>query len=150
MSQTSRAIFGAIAVSLTCGAVQFASGRDLSGLMQNSPSQNSLSQNSLSQNSSRQNSSVAPEASINRAAKADRVARIAEAAAQTRTISLRLDGLSDTSVLVRIPAAREARNTSRPPLVTKSGKRKLTVACEPVVSVLTEVAKQLEPGRCVT
>jgi hypothetical protein len=35
-------------------------------------------------------------------------------------------------------------------LVTKSGKRKLTVACEPVVSVLTEVAKQLEPGRCVT
>jgi hypothetical protein len=140
MSQTSRAIFGAIAVSLTCGAVQFASGRDLSGLMQNSPNQNSSSQNS----------SVAPEASINRAAKADRIARIAESAAQTRTISLRLDGLSDTSVLVRIPAAQEARNTSRPPSVTKSGKRKLTVACEPVVSVLTEVAKQLEPGRCVT
>jgi hypothetical protein len=139
MSQTSRVVFGAIAVSLTCGAVQFALGRDLSGLMQNSPNQNSPSQNF----------SVAPEASINRAAKADR-ARIAESTAQTRTISLRLDGLSDTTVLVRIPAAQEARNTSRPPLVTKSGKRKPTVACEPVVSVLTEVAKQLEPGRCVT
>jgi hypothetical protein len=25
-----------------------------------------------------------------------------------------------------------------------------TVACEPVVSVLTEVAKQLPPGRCIT
>jgi hypothetical protein len=155
MSQTSRVVFGAIAVSLTCGAVQFALGRDLSGLMQNSPnqnfpSQNSRSQNSSSQNSSSQNFSVAPEASINRAAKADR-ARIAESAAQTRTISLRLDGLSDTTVLVRIPAAQEARNTSRPPLlVTKPGKRKPTVACEPVVSVLTEVAKQLEPGRCVT
>jgi hypothetical protein len=34
--------------------------------------------------------------------------------------------------------------------VPKSFDRKLTVACEPVVSVLTEVAKQLQPGRCVT
>jgi len=34
--------------------------------------------------------------------------------------------------------------------VTKPGDRKMTVACEPVVSVLTEVAKLLQPGRCVT
>jgi hypothetical protein len=34
--------------------------------------------------------------------------------------------------------------------VKKSGDRKLAMACEPVVSVLTEVAKLLEPGRCIT
>jgi hypothetical protein len=32
----------------------------------------------------------------------------------------------------------------------KPGDRKLAVACEPPVSVLTEIAKQLQPGRCVT
>jgi len=74
---------------------------------------------------------------------------------QTRTVSVRLYGLSDTSVVVRIPVAREARNAPSAPLVTRSGDRKpgdrkLTVACEPVVSVLTEIAKQLQPGRCVT
>jgi hypothetical protein len=26
----------------------------------------------------------------------------------------------------------------------------MAVACEPVVSVLTEIARQLQPGRCVT
>ena len=134
MSQLSRGLFAALAVSLMFGvggAVQFASGRDLSGATQNSPGTS--------------------EASINRAAKADRAARGAGAAAvQTLTISLRLYGLSDTSVLVRIPVAREARNGPSAPLLIKSGDRKLTVACEPVVSVLTEIAKQLQPGRCVT
>src|SRR5437879_278937 len=83
-----------------------------------------------------------------------------DSAAPTQTISLRLDALSDTSVLVRLPAAKpagqEARNgppappAPSAPAVTKSGDRKMTVACEPVVSVLTEVAKLLQPGRCVT
>jgi hypothetical protein len=139
MSQTIRAVFGAIAVSLTCGAVQFASGRDLTGVIQNFPLQNSS-----------QNSSIAPEASINRGAKADRLARVAGSPARTQTISLRLEGLSATSIVLRIPAAEEARNTLRAPLVTKPADRRQTVACEPVVSVLTEIAKQLEPGRCVT
>jgi hypothetical protein len=139
MSQTIRAVFGAIAVSLTCGAVQFASGRDLTGVIQNFPLQNSS-----------QNSSIAPEASINRGAKADRLARVAGSPARTQTISLRLEGLSATSIVLRIPAAEEARNTLRAPPVTKPADRRQTVACEPVVSVLTEIAKQLEPGRCVT
>jgi hypothetical protein len=139
MSQTIRAVFGAIAVSLTCGAVQFASGRDLTGVIQNLPLQNSS-----------QNSSIAPEASINRGAKADRLARVAGSPARTQTISLRLEGLSATSIVLRIPAAEEARNTLRAPPVTKPADRRQTVACEPVVSVLTEIAKQLEPGRCVT
>ena len=139
MSQTIRAVFGAIAVSLACGAVQFASGRDLTGVIQNLPLQNSS-----------QNSSIAPEASINRGAKADRLARVAGSPARTQTISLRLEGLSATSIVLRIPAAEEARNTLRAPPVTKPADRRQTVACEPVVSVLTEIAKQLEPGRCVT
>ena len=139
MSQTIRAVFGAIAVSLTCGAAQFASGRDLTGVIQNFPLQNSS-----------QNSSIAPEASINRGAKADRLARVAGSPARTQTISLRLEGLSATSIVLRIPAAEKARNTLRAPPVTKPADRRQTVACEPVVSVLTEIAKQLEPGRCVT
>ena len=136
MSQLSRGIFAAIAVSLTCGvggAVQFAAGRDLSGPMPGS--------------------SATSEAVINREAKADRVGRLSEGAVQTRAVSVRLYGLADTSVVVRIPVAREARKAPAAPLVTRSGKpgdRKMTVACEPVVSVLTEIARRLEPGRCVT
>jgi hypothetical protein len=144
MSQLSRGIFAAVAISLTCGAVQLAAGRDLIR--------------------GRQNSVTAPESttniSINRAAKADRAARLAGQAVPTQTISLRLDALADTSILVRVPAAKEggnkeARNgspapSSSAPAVTKSGSRKMAVACEPVVSVLTEVAKLLQPGRCVT
>jgi hypothetical protein len=134
MSQLATGILGAIAVSLTCGAVQFALGRDLSGIMPQ-PSRDSV-------------------AAVNRAAKADRAAGVAGAAQPTQTISLRVAALSDTSVLVRIPVAREGRKNppTNPPsrFLTKSSDRKLTVACEPVVSVLTEVAKLLQPGRCVT
>jgi hypothetical protein len=130
MSQLTRGILAAIAISLTCGAVQFAAGRDLSGVPQASPG--------------------VSEATINRATKADRAVVVAAAGAQTQTISLRLDGVSDTSVLVRIPVIRETRNLPAAPSVTKSGNRKMTVACEPVVSVLTEIAKLLQPGRCIT
>jgi hypothetical protein len=138
MSQLSRGIFAALAISLTCGAVQFASGRDLIRGPQNSVNAPETASN----------------ISINRASKADRAARLADQV-PTQTISLRLDALADTSILVRVPAAKEARNgssapSSFAPAVTKSGARKMAVACEPVVSVLTEVAKLLQPGRCVT
>ena len=132
MLQIGKGIFGAVAISLTLGAVQFASGRltDLVG---------------------RQQVSTDPTVStINRATKADRGARLAAPAAPTQTISLQLNGLSDTSVLVRIPAAEIARSGGSTPSMVKSGGGTTAVACEPVVSVLTEVAKQLEPGRCVT
>jgi hypothetical protein len=138
MSQLSRGIFAAIAFSLTCGvggAVQFAAGRDLSAAMPGS--------------------AATSEALINRAAKADRAGRLSEGAVRTRAVSVRLYGLADTSVVVRIPVAREARNAPSAPLVTRSGDRKpgdrkMAVACETVVSVLTEIARRLEPGRCVT
>jgi hypothetical protein len=126
---------GAIALSLTLGAmtlgaIPLALGRDLSA-------------RDLSADNG------ATEATVNRDAKTDRAMRVA-APGPTQTISLRLAGLSDTSVLVRIPLVREARDNSPPRPVLKLGDRKLAVACEPVVSVLTEVAKQLQPGRCVT
>ena len=132
MSQLSRGIFAAIAVSLTLGAVAW--GRDLSA--------------------GRQDPAGTPEATVNRAAKTDRSAGVAGSGTQTRTISLRLDALADTSVVIRIPVAQARNNSSVPssfaPSLKKSGDRKMTVACEPVVSVLTEVAKLLQPGRCVT
>jgi hypothetical protein len=129
MSQISKGIFGAIAVSLAFGAI--ASGHDLVG--------------------SRQDDLIGvPQTAVNRAAKADRAPSATASASPTRTVAFRLQALSDTSVLVRVPVAIEARNTPRTPSVTKAGGRKMAVACEPVVSVLTEVAKLLQPGRCVT
>ncbi len=146
MSHISKAVFGAIAVSLTLGAVQFASGHDLAERWQAV--------------AEAQTTGIA--SAINRSAKADRASMVAGTGEQTQTVSLRPESLSDTTVLVRIPAkssARssdkspetDARNVPAAPSLFKSGdRRKATVACEPMVSVLTEVAKQLQPGRCVT
>jgi hypothetical protein len=145
MSQLSKGIFGTIAVSLTLGtlgAVQLAAGRDLAAV----------------QNPAGNSQAVNTSAAINRAAKADRADGAVASAAPTRTISLRQGVLTDTSVLIRLPAAKEtgkdtdkeARNGSPAPSGIKSQARKATVACEPPVSVLTEVAKRLEPGRCIT
>jgi len=137
MSQISKAIIGALAISVACGAVQLAFGHDLTGFGAGLG----------------RASSAAPESGVNRAAKADR-GSFKPASAQTQTVVLRLNGLPDTSVLVRMPAAKaalseEAGDRPAPSLLESRG-RKATVACEPVVSVLTEVAKLLQPGRCVT
>jgi hypothetical protein len=128
MSQIRNGVFAALAVSATLGAAQLASGHDLIGR--------------------RQVAATVPEEGVNRAAKANRdAAKVAPG--QVRTIALRFKELTDTSVLVRVPVAKEeVRN--RPVAPVKSGKSKNAVACEPPVSVLTEVAKLLEPGRCVT
>ena len=126
MPQIRNGIFVALAVSATLGAAQLASGHDLIG---------------------RRQVAAVPEEGVNRAAKANRdVTKVAPGL--NRTIALRFKELADTSVLVRVPVKEEARN--RPVTPMKSGKSKNAVACEPPVSVLTEVAKLLEPGRCVT
>ena len=130
MPRISRGILGAIAVSLTLGAVQFASGRDLS--------------------EGTQDPAGTPTTAINRATKADRAAGVAASPVRTQTISIRPDGLSETSVLVRVPVAQATRKGASAPSLLKSGNSKVAVACEPAVSVLTEVAKHLQPGRCVT
>jgi hypothetical protein len=128
MSPLATGLLGVVAVSLSLGAAQLALGSS-QGL---------------------QVSAGMPAASINRAGKADRVPGVARSDGPTRTISLRLDSLSDMSVLVRVPVAQAARNGAFLPSLMRSGNEKPTVACDPVVSVLTEIAKQLQPGRCIT
>lgn len=128
MSQISKVVFGALAITLTLGAVQFASGQDLVNRWQAVAEQ--------------------PSQIIRHSGKADRLADLKPFATQMRTVSLRLNDLADTSVLLRIPSG-QAR-TTKPPMLLRDQSRKRTLACEPVVSTLTEVAKILEPGRCVT
>ncbi|PMV86636.1 hypothetical protein, partial [Pseudomonas sp. GW460-C8] len=65
------------------------------------------------------------------------------------TVSMRLNDLPGTSVLLRVPASIETGNAKPASTLLKQG-RKPTIACEPMVSSLTEVAKLLQPGRCVT
>jgi len=114
-------ILGAIAFSLSFGAVQLASGHDRSsGLPTNWDND------------------------VNRAGKSDRIDKVA-ASVPTRTYSIRPQGLANTSVVIRIPLRRETENTDPAKDLTKR-----PIACEPVVSVLTEIAKRLQSGRCVT
>jgi hypothetical protein len=137
----STGILGAIALSATFGAVQFASGHDLtSGLRAFSTT---APQKAFS--------TVSPDG-VNRAVKTDRVASGAFPQSPTQTISIHVDRVADTSVLVRIPRPQAARNTlpSPAPALIKSQEQKATVACEPVVSILTDIARRMQPGRCVT
>src|SRR5260221_10943168 len=128
MSYTRKGILGVVAIAATFGAAQFASGEDLTVGMRTAES---------------------PEQGINRPAKADRAPIVSDAVAPTRTISIHVDRAPDTSVLVRIPLTHEARGARPAAFQPKLGERKI-VACEAVVSVLTEIAKTLQPGRCVT
>src|SRR5256885_17117010 len=129
MSQIHKGIFGTFAIALMLGAAQLAFGHDLVVGKPGAP--------------------AAAGTSVNRTAKADR-ATVPVSQIATRTIALRPAGLDDISVLVRVPVAKEARNRPPPPSGVKSRDTKTAIACEPPVSVLTEVAKLLQPGRCVT
>ena len=128
MSQIAKGIFAVVAVSLTFGAVQLAFGQDLKNRFMSLAS--------------------ASEETANRAAKADRLARAASPVA-TQTIAFRVDRFPTTSILVRVPA-KEASSTVPGVIRIDDERKAATVACEPVVSVLTEIAKRLQPGRCVT
>jgi len=128
MSQIRKGFLGAAAIALTLGAVQLASGHDLANHWQSVSEQ--------------------PSHIVNRAGKADHLAERKPFAVPTKTVSLRLNDLADTSVLLRIPSA-QAR-TIKAPTLLRNQSRKPTIACEPMVSSLTEVARLLPPGRCVT
>jgi hypothetical protein len=139
MSDTSKiVVLSAIAAALSVGAVQLASGHDLTGGLLNPASTSS---------------------SVNRSAKADR-AQALPSVGQTKTIALHLSQFADTSFLLRVPAAQApaARDTTgttaspSQPVIKSDGAKdmKRPVACEPSVSILTEIAKSLQPGRCVT
>lgn len=144
MSQKSFPIFGALAVAATLGAVQLASGHDLADRFQ------ALTELQAAAGTTGIDS-MQGAVGINRAAKGDREAA-PKADGEARTVRLRIDSLVDTSVLVRIRVQKDARNLPpASPAAKPAGDRsKKMVACEPVVSVLTEVAKLLQPGRCVT
>jgi hypothetical protein len=134
MSRLTTGISGAIALVLVSGAAQFAMGHDLTVVTGRLPPIKQIA------------SSRAPDMTpVNRSAKADRAAGPSGSPASLRTISLTPNGASDTVVLMRIPVARAVPSAPVKPVI-----RKPAVACEPMVSVLTEVARRLEPGRCVT
>jgi hypothetical protein len=95
-------------------------------------------------------------AGINRTAKSNRDAIFFLGPAEGRTITFQHPGLPSTTVAVRLweivgaakgraPALKDLKEKKAP-----ADKPKQAVACEGVVSALTEVAKQLEAGRCVT
>jgi hypothetical protein len=117
------------------GAIQYASGNDLRGTLTDSD--------------------TAASSGVNRAAKGDRASLITTQNEQSQTLSFRVQGLSDTSVLLRMgvapvvaPTKNEAVNIR--PLPMNAKPQRAAVGCEPPVSVLSEMAKMLQPGRCVT
>ena len=130
-----KGIFGAAVLSLTFAAVAY--GRDL------------MQQDGNGSLSSSQSEQASTATTINRAGKADRAALVGGSVRQTQTVAMRLNDLANTSVMIRVPVAAEISRT--PASLMKSGENsKPTVACEPPVSVLVEIAKKLQPGRCVT
>jgi hypothetical protein len=153
MSNIRMGILGAVAVTLSLGAAHFAFGEDLTVGMR---------------------TSGIPEQAIDRGGKTDRAPLLAEPVAPTQTISIHVDRVPGTSVLVRIPVARDeeggkdqgratqgaanpsaanpgaAPDGNAAPAAQQLKDQRRTVACEPVVSVLTEIAKHLQPGRCIT
>src|SRR3981081_3948264 len=104
MSQLSWGILAAIAVSLTGGAVQYASGRDLSAPLQNPVS--------------------IPVTTINREVKTDRAAGVTLSGVEMHAISIRPDRLAGPPVLVRGPVAQPTRKGLSVPAILKSGERK--------------------------
>jgi hypothetical protein len=136
MSGLTTGVTGAIAL-LLISAAQFAMGRDLSTAADQLPSDKQSS-----------SGSQISDAVVNRGAKADRAAGPSGSPALLRTISLTPNGVTDTVVLMRVPAAVAAPSIAAVP--AKPVTRRPMVACEPVVSSLTEVARRLQPGRCVT
>jgi hypothetical protein len=90
-------------------------------------------------------------AGINRAAKRDRD-EVSLSGTEGRTIIFQHPELPSTTVAVRLWET-VGLAKGRPTLKDKKAPRDKTrqaVACEGVVSALTEVAKQLDAGRCVT
>ena len=140
MSHITSGILGGAAMAILMGAIQFASGSDLRA--------------TVAPVNVAEASQINAEA-VNRGAKSDR-AQVAAAQDGARTLSFRVHSLPDTSLLLRVaPTPVKVEKVSARPDVAatrafKATAQKSAVACEPPVSVLTEVAKLLEPGRCVT
>lgn len=146
MSKVSSLVVGVVSGAAMFGAIQYASGNDL----RSSNLRGTLTDRDTAI------STASFTTSVNRTAKGDRDTTPANSD-QAQTLSFKVHGLTDTSVLLRLagqtPAPKvepekPASTKATPPADLKP--RKATVACEPPVSMLTEVARSLQPGRCVT
>jgi hypothetical protein len=146
MSQTGKVvILGTLAASgVLVGAMQLASGHDLVS--------------ALPLQASTQSQMASGADNVNRANKTDRAAARLDSA-RTQTVSIKLAAFADTSFLLRLPLTgtdtpgRQMAPPQGSQIITTETERRETrrpVACEPSVSVLTEIAKRLQPGRCIT
>jgi hypothetical protein len=141
MSRLTTGISGVIALTVISCAAQYALGRDLTPIARDHapidqplpPSFTALAGGTLA---------------VNRGAKSDRTVAPVGSPALTRTVSLKFEGFSATTFLLRVPLADSNPSPAAPS--AKSDTRRPMMACEPMVSVLTEVVKKLQPGRCVT
>ena len=87
---------------------------------------------------------------INRLAKGDR-AEVSLSSTEGRTITFKHPDLPSTTVAVRLwETVGLAKGRTAPKGVKGPAKAKQAVACEGLVSALTEVAKHLDAGRCIT
>lgn len=143
MSKVSSLVLGVVSGAAMFGAIQYASGNDLSG--------SSLRGTLTERDTAVSDIPVSP--AVNRSTKGDRDMTPAKLDAG-QTLSFQVHGLTDTSVLLRLagpaPKAQPDKPASTKAIPTDTKPRKVTVACEPPVSMLTEVARSLQPGRCVT
>lgn len=125
MLQVSAGFLAGLAVTLSLGAVHLESGDQHAAVYD------------------------AAAASVHRAVKSD-LGIIHAPNASGRTVSVRLPSMS---IVFRLPdPGQEARDRGAKRGLQRSpaARVKRTIACEPVVSTLTDVAKRLQPGRCVT
>jgi len=136
MSRWSNGFFAVIAASLAFGAVhlEIASGSDLKVPVRGDAGLFGSRGIRVTQ------PLVAEE--VNRAGKSDRLAS-AVAGASGPTIVFRLAGLKNTSVATFLPLPQRAQAPASKSILG-------TAACEPPVSALTEVARVIQSGRCVT
>ncbi len=140
MSKIVSGLVGVTTVALTLGLFHFevASGNGLAkGWRQDSPPVDR---------------SLAAADMVNRVGKADRTGQAVDTGSST--IAVRLKDL-DTSVLIQIlpPSSQASGQRAPAPPIAPAAKKtpaKMPVACEPLVSPLTEVARYLQPGRCIT
>lgn len=146
MSYMASGTLGVVAGALALGAVhlEVSAGNDLLG-----PAQRA---NAATVSPARADDGGTIAIDVDRSAKGDR--ELAVSPTGGVTISFKVPGVSDGSVMVRLPSGDAANALRKSPSTIGTGKGSSAgprpVACEPVVSVLTAVAKQLAPGRCVT
>jgi hypothetical protein len=145
MSRLITGILGVTALSLLSGVAQFALGHDKARELLISRDIAEMHASQRDQLQPLPRFSGATTFTVNRGAKSDRAASPSGLVAQTKTVSIRLEGFRGTALLLRVPVAEGS--FSRAP--AQPAIRKPMVACEAVVSVLTEVARRLQPGRCI-